>query len=43
VLAFTHGHPLALALVADLLARGEQPTFTPEDAPDVCAFCSSVW
>jgi len=34
-LAFTHGHPLALALVADLLARGDQPTFSPEGAPDV--------
>src|SRR5262249_54983089 len=35
VLAFTHGHPLALALVVDLLARGEQPNFSPEYAPDV--------
>jgi hypothetical protein len=34
-LAFTHGHPLALALVADLLARGEQPTFSPDQAPDL--------
>jgi hypothetical protein len=35
VLAFTHGHPLALALVADLLTRGDQQGFSPEDAPDV--------
>jgi hypothetical protein len=35
VLSFTHGHPLALALVAELLARGQQPSFSPEDAPDV--------
>jgi hypothetical protein len=34
-LAFTHGHPLALALVADLLARGEREAFSPEQAPDV--------
>jgi hypothetical protein len=34
VLAFTHGHPLALALVADLLARGDQAGFSPEQAPD---------
>ena len=35
VLAFTHGHPLALALVADMLANGEQVAFSPEHAPDV--------
>jgi hypothetical protein len=36
VLAFTHGHPLALALVADLLRQGTlPPTFHPADAPDV--------
>ena len=35
VLAFTHGHPLALALVADVLTRGERETFSPENAPDV--------
>ncbi|MCA1644033.1 MAG: ATP-binding protein, partial [Chloroflexi bacterium] len=35
VLSFTHGHPLALALVADLVARGEQPSFRPDHAPDV--------
>jgi energy-coupling factor transporter ATP-binding protein EcfA2 len=36
VLAFTHGHPLALALVADVLRQGSMPaTFRPEAAPDV--------
>src|SRR5262249_44965035 len=35
VLEFTHGHPLALALVADLLVHGEQRSFSPEQAPDV--------
>jgi hypothetical protein len=36
VLAFTHGHPLALALVADVLARGEQLSgFDPRSEPDV--------
>jgi hypothetical protein len=35
VLEFTHGHPLALALVADLLAHGERETFSPEQAPDL--------
>ncbi len=35
VLAFTHGHPLALALVTDLLTHGEQEAFSPEHAPDV--------
>lgn len=35
VLGFTHGHPLALALVADLLSRGEQPNFIPGQATDV--------
>jgi len=35
VLAFTHGHPLALALVADLLRRDEQEPFSPAHAPDV--------
>jgi hypothetical protein len=36
VLAFTHGHPLALALVADVLARGQQLTgFDPGSEPDV--------
>ncbi len=38
VLAFTHGHPLALALVADVLSRGDRlPTHSPlyEPEPDV--------
>lgn len=35
-LAFTHGHPLALALVADALARGEDPgSFDPASEPEV--------
>jgi hypothetical protein len=35
-LAFTHGHPLALSLVADVSASGGDPTaFTPEQRPDV--------
>lgn len=35
VIEFTHGHPLALALVADLLVRGEQEPLSPLQAPDV--------
>ena len=36
VLAFTHGHPLALSLVADVLQQGdEQPTSNPQNDPDV--------
>jgi hypothetical protein len=36
VLAFTHGHPLALALVSDVLARGDtRASFLPEHEPDV--------
>jgi len=35
LLSFTHGHPLALALVADLSAHGDQAAFSPEHAPDV--------
>src|SRR5579859_6343722 len=35
VIDFTHGHPLALALVADLLVRGEQEPLSPLQAPDV--------
>jgi hypothetical protein len=36
VRAFTHGHPLALALVADTLRQGgELTTFDPHGAPDV--------
>ena len=36
VLSFTHGHPLALSLVADVAATGGDPTaFAPEQRPDV--------
>ena len=36
VLNFTHGHPLALSLVADTFAqRGSMTAFTPEETPDV--------
>jgi hypothetical protein len=36
VLAFTHGHPLALSLVGDVVARSDAP-FAPDRAPDVVA------
>ena len=35
VLDFTHGHPLATSLVADLLDQYPQQTFEPHQAPDV--------
>ena len=35
ILNFTHGHPLATSLVADLLDQRDDPTFEPGDAPDV--------
>jgi hypothetical protein len=36
VLSFTHGHPLALSLVADVAASGGDPTaLAPEQRPDV--------
>src|SRR5262249_47315488 len=36
VLSFTHGHPLALALVADALGRGDRlAPFDPQSEPDV--------
>jgi hypothetical protein len=36
VLSFTHGHPLALSLVADVAATGGDPTaLAPEQRPDV--------
>jgi hypothetical protein len=35
VLAFTHGHPLALSLVADVLDQRPGQSFQPEAAPDV--------
>lgn len=41
VLAFTHGHPLALSLVADVAAQssaaGDVAAFHPDQAPDVVA------
>ena len=39
ILAFTHGHPLALSLVADIFAQGQLAShpfsFQPEDSPDL--------
>ncbi len=35
ILNFTHGHPLALSLVADLLAQRRNLAFNPGAAPDV--------
>lgn len=35
VLQFTHGHPLALSLVADICAQRPDMRFEPEAAPDV--------
>ncbi len=35
VLDFTHGHPLALSLVMDVLAQRHNVQFRPEDTPDV--------
>ncbi len=35
VLDFTHGHPLALSLVADVFAQGQDIHFQPDAAPDV--------
>jgi len=35
VLAFTHGHPLALSLVADVFDQRPGFEFRPEDTPDV--------
>ncbi|WP_448545332.1 AAA family ATPase [Roseiflexus sp.] len=37
VLGFTHGHPLALSLIADVAAQGGAVTFDPMQAPDVVA------
>lgn len=37
VLGFTHGHPLALSLIADVAAQGSAITFRPDQAPDVVA------
>lgn len=35
ILRFTHGHPLATALVADLMDQRATQTFEPEAAPDI--------
>ncbi|HLF25262.1 MAG TPA: ATP-binding protein [Anaerolineae bacterium] len=35
VLDFTHGHPLALSLVADVFAQRRDTQFQPEAAPDI--------
>jgi hypothetical protein len=35
ILAFTHGHPLALSLVADIFAQRHDARFEPENEPDV--------
>lgn len=35
ILNFTHGHPLALSLVADVFAQRQDVTFQPEAVPDV--------
>src|SRR5262249_7877352 len=35
ILAFTHGHPLALALVVEVLGHDEQQDFTLEQTPEV--------
>lgn len=35
VLQFTHGHPLALSLVADVFAQQPDTEFRPEKAPDI--------
>ncbi|MFQ5419528.1 MAG: ATP-binding protein, partial [Anaerolineae bacterium] len=35
VLHFTHGHPLALSLVADVFAQKPETAFRPEEAPDI--------
>ncbi|MEB3177543.1 MAG: ATP-binding protein, partial [Nostocaceae cyanobacterium] len=35
ILEFTHGHPLALSLVADTIAQGQELSFQADSAPDV--------
>ena len=35
ILDFTHGHPLALSLVADVIAQQEDGFFQPEEEPDM--------
>jgi hypothetical protein len=35
ILNFTHGHPLALSLVADVFAQDQKIDFQPESTPDI--------
>lgn len=35
ILDFTHGHPLALSLVADLFLQNPDKDFSPDDSPDI--------
>lgn len=35
ILTFTHGHPLALSLVADMFAQRQDVSFQPESTPDI--------
>ena len=35
ILDFTHGHPLALSLVAEVFAQGKEISFQAESAPNV--------
>jgi hypothetical protein len=35
ILGFTHGHPLALVLLAEVCAQNPQATLAPEETPDV--------
>lgn len=35
ILDFTHGHPLALSLVADMFAQRDNLRFQPQSAPDI--------
>lgn len=35
ILGFTHGHPLALSVVADIYEQYPDKNFTPEESPDV--------
>ncbi len=37
ILAFTHGHPLALSLMADVFGQKGDMSFRPEEAPDLIA------
>lgn len=35
ILAFTHGHPLALTLIADVVSQQPAASFRPESSPDI--------